>query len=169
MKHTNFVLVAVALSIFGTAGVYAKELSPEDSLAVRKAVVAWLECEECTEGELEGVLRLGEVAVPTLGAALERGPSPASLEKVRMHLESSYRNLVEYARTHEEVKIDQSEEEYVKQYLENYQANYAVRSAQALAKLGGPEARKLIDAAGKRKLREDVAVVVQESARALSR
>lgn len=169
MKHANVVLVAVALSIFSSSAVYAKELSPEDSLAVRKAVVAWLECEECTDGELEGVVKFGELAVPTLGATLERGPSPASLEKVRMHLESSYRNMVEYARTHDEVKIDQSEEEYVKQYLENYQANYAVRSAQALAKLGGPEARKLIDAAGKRKLRDDVSVVVQESAKTLSR
>ena len=80
-----------------------------------------------------------------------------------------HRSLIEYSRTHDEVKIDQSEEEYVKQYLENYQAHYAVRSAQALAKLGGPEARKALEAAGKRKMREDVNVVIRESSKVLGR
>jgi hypothetical protein len=164
-----YVLVATALSMLGASTFAATELTPEQSLEVRKAVVSWLECEECTEGELEKLLRYGELAVPTLGAVLERGPSPASLERYRLHLESSYRNLIEYSRTHDEVKIDQSEEEYVKQYLENYQAHHAVRSAQALAKLGGVEARRILDAAGKRKMREDVSVVVRESAKTLGR
>lgn len=169
MKTINIVLAAVALSMLGSSTFAATELGPEQSLEVRKAVVTWLECEECTDGELERLLRYGEYAVPMLGAVLERGPSPATLEKYRLHLESSYRNLIEYSRTHDEVKIDQSEEEYVKQYLENYQAHYAVRSAQALAKLGGVEARRILDAAGKRKTREDVSLVIQESVKALSR
>jgi len=168
MKLIN-VLVAVAVSMFGASTFAAVELTPEQSLEVRKAVVTWLECEECTDGELERLLRYGEVAVPTLGAVLERGPSPASLEKYRLHLESSYRNLVEYSRTHEEVKLEQSEDEYVKQYLENYQAHYAVRSAQALAKLGGVGARKILEVASKRKMREDVNAVVQDSLKAVSR
>jgi hypothetical protein len=169
MKKFNIVLAAVALSTLGASTFAAPELTPEQSIEVRKAVVTWLECEECTEGELERLLRYGEAAVPTLAAVLERGPSPASVEKYRLHLESSYRALIEYSRTHDEVKIDQSEEEYVKQYLENYQANYAVRSAQALAKLGGPDARRVLEAASKRKMREDVNVVVLESMKALSR
>jgi len=168
MKLFNIVLVAVAVSI-GASTFAAAELTPEQSLEVRKAVVMWLECEECTEGELEKLLRYGEHAVPTLAATLERGPSPATLEKYRLHLEGSYRSLIEYSRTHDEVKIDQSEEEYVKQYLENYQAHYAVRSAQALAKLGGSEARKALEAAGKRKMREDVNVVIRESSKVLGR
>jgi hypothetical protein len=168
MKLFNIVLAAVAVSI-GASSFAATELTPEQSLEVRKAVVTWLECEECTEGELEKLLRYGEAAVPTLAATLERGPSPATLEKYRLHLESSYRNLVEYSRTHDEVKIDQSEEEYVKQYLENYQAHYAVRSAQALAKLGGPVARRSLEAAGKRRMREDVNLVIQESMKTMGR
>jgi len=169
MKNFNIVLAAAALSMLGASTFAAPELTPEQSLEVRKAVVTWLECEECTEGELEQLLKYGEAAVPTLAATLERGPSPATLEKYRLHLESSYRNLIEYSRTHDEVKIDQSEEEYVKQYLENYQAHYAVRSAQALAKLGGVEARRSLEAAAKRKMREDVNVVVQESVKAVGR
>lgn len=169
MKHFNKVSVATFLSMFGIATFAASEVPPEQALAVRKVVVAWLECEECVDKELAAVLELGELALPTLGAALERGPSPASLEKYRIHLESTYKKMIEYARTHSEVKIEGTEEEYVKVYLENYQANYAVRSAQALSKLGSPEARRLLDAAGKRKQREDVSVVIQESAKTLGR
>lgn len=169
MKSLRIALAAAAMSMLGASSFAATELTPEQSLEVRKGVVAWLECEECTEGEMERLARYGEYAVPTLVAVLERGPSPATLEKYRLHLESSYRKLVEYSRTHDEVKIDQSEEEYVKQYLENYQAHYAVRSAQALAKLGGPEARRALEAAARRKMREDVNVVVRESVKALGR
>ena len=168
MKHLKIVLTAAALTMLGVTNA-ATELTPEQSLELRKAVVTWLECEECTDGELERLLKYGEVAVPTLAAVLDRGPSPASVEKYRLHLESSYRNLVEYSRTHDDVKIDQGEDEYMKQYLENYQAHYAVRSAQALSKLGGVEARRSLEAASQRKMRDDVNQVVQESLKALGR
>ncbi|HEU5134993.1 MAG TPA: hypothetical protein VFU13_07600 [Steroidobacteraceae bacterium] len=147
----------------------AAELPPEQSLAIRQAVVAWLECEECTEGELEVVARYGELAVPTLGAALERGPSPASLEKYQLHLESTYQKMVEYARTHEEIKLEQSQDEYVKMYLENYRANYAVRSAEALRKIGGRDASRFLEAASKRKMREDVDTAVLKAARSVAK
>jgi len=163
MKLLNIVLAAIAASLLGASTQAATELTPDQYLQVRKAVVTWLECEECTEGELDRLLRYGELAVPMLGAVLERGPSPASVERYRLHLESSYRKLIEYSRTHDDVKIDQKEDEYVKQYLENYQAHYAVRSAQALAKLGGVDARRSLEAASKRKMREDVDQVVQDS------
>jgi hypothetical protein len=169
MKQLRIVLTAAALSMLGASTQAATELTPEQSLELRKAVVTWLECEECTDGELDRLLKYGEVAVSTLAAVLDRGPSPASVEKYRLHLESSYRKLVEYSRTHDDVKIDQSEDEYVKQYLENYQAHYAVRSAQALAKLGGVEARRSLEAASQRKMREDVNQVVQDSLKTLGR
>ena len=127
-----------------------------------QAVTGWLECEECEEGQLEVVLKQGELAVPSLGAALERGPSPASLERVRMHLEKSHRDLVEYARTHDEVKVALKEEEYVKAYLENYRALHASRAAEALGKIGGEAARKYLEAAAKRPLRADVQAVVKK-------
>jgi Mg2+ and Co2+ transporter CorA len=169
MKHFKILLFTVATSVFAASTFAAPELTPEQSLEVRKAVVAWLECEECTDGELDRLARYGELAVPTLGAVLERGPSPATLENYRLHLESSYRKLVEYSRTHDDVKIDQSEDEYVKQYLENYQAHFAVRSALALRKLGGVQARTILEAASKRKMRDDVNAVVQDSLKAISR
>lgn len=169
MKHLKIVLTAAALSVLGSSTQAATELTPEQSLELRKAVVTWLECEECTDGELDRLLKYGEVAAPTLAAVLDRGPSPASVEKYRLHLEDSYRKLVEYSRTHDDVKIEQSEDEYVKQYLENYQAHYAVRAAQALSKLGGVGARRSLEAASQRKMRDDVNQVVQESLKALGR
>jgi len=157
--------VAVGVALLAVPGLSAAaEIPPEQSLAIRQAVVAWLECEECTDGELDAVAKYGELAVPTLGAALERGPSPASLEKYRLHLESTYQKLVEYSRTHDEIKLEQSEDEYVKMYLENYRANYTVRSAEALRKLGGREAVRFLEAASKRKIRDDVDAIVQDAA-----
>ena len=82
MKSFNIVLAAVAVSMLGASTFAATELTPEQSLEVRKAVVTWLECEECTEGELERLLRYGELAVPTLAAVLERGPSPATSRSI---------------------------------------------------------------------------------------
>jgi hypothetical protein len=169
MKFSKQLIVAAFAAMLAASSLAAVELPPEESLAARKAIVAWLECEECTEGELEAVLKLGQAAVPSLAATLERGPSPASLEKLRLHLESTYRQLVEYSRTHEEVKIDFSQEEYVKVYLENYVANHGVRAAQALGRIGGETARKSLENAGKLPLREDVKKVVEESAKGFRR
>jgi len=164
MKSFKQMWVAVGVALLTVPVLSAAaEIPPEQSLAIRQAVVAWLECEECTDGEFETMARYGELAVPTLGAALERGPSPASLEKYRLHLESTYQKMVEYSRTHHEIKLEQSQDEYVKMYLENYHAHYAVRSAEALGKLGGVEARRYLEAASKRKVREDVDAVVQEA------
>jgi hypothetical protein len=158
--------VAIVIALLAaTACAATQAMSSEESLALRRAAISWLECEECTNGELAALVKFGEKAVPTLGAALARGPSAATLEEVRMHLEDTYRNLVEYARTHSEVKVGLSEEAYVKLYLENFQAKYAVRAAQGLAALGGPAARKYLDAAAKRTWRKDVNAAILKAAR----
>jgi hypothetical protein len=162
-KNLMCVVVLASLGITDVTFAQSKEVSPEEALELRKAVIGWLECEECEERQLEGVLKYGELAVPSLGAALERGPSPASLERVRMHLEKSHRDLVEYAKTHDEVKVSLKEEEYVKAYLENYQALHASRAAEALGKIGGEAARKYLENATKLRLRADVQAVVRKS------
>jgi hypothetical protein len=158
--------VAIVVAFWAaTACAAVQTISPQESLALRRAAISWLECEECTNGELAALVKFGEKAVPTLGAALERGPSPATQEEVRMHLEGTYRNLVEYARTHSEVKVGLTEDAYVKWYLENFQAKYAVRAAQGLAALGGPAARKYLDAATQRTWRKDVSAAILQAAK----
>jgi len=144
-----------------------KALSPAEASAARHTIMAWLECEECEEGELEGVVRLGRVAVATLGATLNQGPSPASREELRLHLVDTYQKLSEYARSHPEATMSMAEDEYVRTYMDNYVALYRVRSAQALAAIGGPEARRHLQRASEQELRADVKSVVAESIRGL--
>lgn len=138
-------------------------LSPEQAAEARRIIVRWLECEECESGELEAVVRLGNTAVPTLAATLRGGPSPASREKLRRHLVSTYSRLRKEGETHREMRLSQSEESYVQTYMENYVALYQVRSAQALAAIGGDEALRALETAGQASLRKDVADAVRES------
>jgi hypothetical protein len=165
----KIVCVATFLALGVQPDAFGQEVPPERALELRHAVTAWLECEECTEGQLEAVLKQGELAVPARGAALERGPSPASLERLQMHLEKNYRDLLVYAETHDEVKVDLKLEEYVKLYLENYRASHAARAAEALGRIGGEAAKARLEAASRLRLRSDVQAVVQESVRKLRR
>jgi hypothetical protein len=168
-KNLMCVVVFASLGITDVTFAQDKEVSPEQAFELRKAVIGWLECEECEEGQLEAVAKQGELAVPALGAALERGPSPASLERVRMHLEKSHRDLVEYSKTHDEVKVGLKEEEYVKVYLENYRALHASRAAEALGKIGGEAAKRHLENASKLGLRADVQAVVKANVARLAK
>ncbi|HWN11155.1 MAG TPA: hypothetical protein VNO50_18090 [Pyrinomonadaceae bacterium] len=137
------------------------QLSPDQWTQTRRTIVTYLECEECEEGELEAVVKLGESAVPTLAATLLEGPSPANREILRRQLLDTYRKLKEYEKTHPKAKTSQGEEEYVKTYAENYVALYQTRAARALGAIGGPNARKALEEASKLSLREDVKTEVK--------
>jgi hypothetical protein len=152
-------LLAGGISPAGSERAVA-QVSPEQAGQARRTIVQWLECQECGEKELEAVRRLGQTAVPTLTAALQRGPSPGNLELLRRHLTESYRQLKQYERTHPEAKVMGSEKEYVATYTGNYIAQYQTRAATALGAIGGPEAEKALEEAQKSKLRDDVALVV---------
>jgi hypothetical protein len=130
--------------------------SPARGQTLPPAVLAWLECEECVDGELEAVVRLGQAALPGLVASLRDGPPRARAEAYRRHLRKAYPMLADYARRHPDVKVPMSEEEYVKTYLDNYTALYQVRAARALGAIGGDDSRRALEAALARPLREDV-------------
>src|SRR5207245_307749 len=94
-------------------------LKPEEASAARETIVAWLECEECTSGELDGVVKLGSVAIPTLTATLRQGPSPAKREQLRRHLTVAYQDLKQYGGTHPAAKVVGSESTYAQPYMDN--------------------------------------------------
>lgn len=107
--------------------------------AVGEQVKSWLECEECTDGELRRVVSLGDKAVPTLAAALRDGPSAeirAQLSKDRL---ATYGKLKGYG------PVWMTEEEYVRKYTENAVVLYQVRAAVALGAIGGPEPRRALE------------------------
>lgn len=184
MKPSRCLLVAlVSLAVLGCGrpsqespqspapqpGAQAPQLSPDAAADARRKIVAWLECEECESGELEAVVKLGETAVPTLSATLRDGPSPAARERLRLHLVETYRQLKTQAATRAEAKVDMTEEQYVKTYMDNYVALYRVRSAQALAAIGGPRARQALETAKGYDLRPDVRDAVNASLQKVSR
>ncbi len=144
-------------------------LTPEEQEQARHVIFAWLECEECEQGELEAVTELGEVAVPSLAASLRQGPSPASREKLRRHLIDTYQKLIEYGQTHPEARIDMTEEQYVRTYMDNYVALYRVRSATALGAIGGRDARRALEEASGAEIRDDVRAAVSEAMAQLER
>src|SRR5207247_2437372 len=121
----------------------------------RRTIVAWLECEECSSGELTAVLRLKERAVPTLVATLRDGPAPAKREQYRRHLVATYAAVTANEAAAGR-KLGLTEDQYVRTYEENYLALYRVRSATALGAIGGPQAKAALENAAAMSYRDDV-------------
>ena len=140
-----------------------RPLTPEQAATMRRAIITYLECEECEDGELEAVVKYGPAAVPTLAATLHEGPSQANLEQLRRHLTARYRDLKAYEQTHPEVKVPGNEEQYVKTYMDNYVALNQARAATALAAIGGSKARRALEKSSLTSLRDDVKAVVKSS------
>lgn len=109
----------------------------------RNTIVAWLECIDCRDGELQAVLALGDTAVPYLVQALLGGPSPASREVMRQHLVESFQSLQQNAPSHNTSPLS-SQQDYVQDYMDNYIAAYRIRASIALGKIGGPEAEEAL-------------------------
>ena len=137
----RFVIVMMVLGLAGTGcasrGPSASAPAPTAAGDARRVIVAWLECEECGDGELTAVVKLGEAAVPSLVATLRDGPSPASREQHRRHLVATYADLKRFAAGRPDRKLIASEDEYVRMFADNYVALYRVRSAVALGAMHG--------------------------------
>jgi hypothetical protein len=111
----------------------AEKLQPEEEAAqARRTIVAWLECQECVDGQLQAVVKLGAAAVPSLKASLMLGPSEASLQALRRHLSRDYKRLIDYAKRHNRPGIKWTEDKYQQIYVSNYIALYQIRSVNAL-------------------------------------
>ena len=61
--------------------------------AERAVIERWLLCEECTSGELEAVVALGDRATDRLDEALRNGPSRSDRDRIRHHAASRYAKL----------------------------------------------------------------------------
>jgi hypothetical protein len=144
-------------------------LGPEQAAAARRTLAAWLDCEECTDGELEAVLALGPLVTPTLAATLLEGPSPAARELERRELLARHAELVERGRRPPGRPFDAPAREWVDAQLETTVARYQVRSAQALERVGGAEAERALAEALRLPLRPDVEPVVRAAYETVAR
>ena len=163
----NFALFSMLLTLCFSAPRCQKSgtpsLPPEQAAQARRAIVNYFECEECKPEEIEAVVKLGPVAVPTFVATLREGAPRTNLEVYRRHLTVRYRELKQYERTHPEAKVPGSEEQFVNSYAENYVALYRVRAALALGMIGGADAKRALEEASRTPLREDVREAVKGS------
>ena len=102
--------------------------TPEQQVAARHVIAAWLQCEECVGRELDGLVQLGApLAEPTLVATLLGGPSPAALAMREHDLRARHPDLVEFSRTHSYVSVSMDRDQYVSAYLANFVALQRIR------------------------------------------
>ena len=143
--------------------------SQQDTGRAAQALADWLECEYCEHDELAAVTHHGQAVVPGLIAALDQGPSPATRDDLGRALAERYEQLVEQSKKKPHAPIAVTKEKFVELYLGNFDAQYRVRAAQALAAIGGDRARAALEAAASQAQREDVRAAARESLRKLAR
>jgi hypothetical protein len=107
------------------------------STADRSDIRRWLLCEECLEGELDRVVRLGDRAVPALAEALEAPPAEGRAN-MRRQSEDVHAGIDSPA---------VSPSGYAGHFESNYVANYQMRAARALSAIGTERAHAALVAA----------------------
>ncbi|MDH5181082.1 MAG: HEAT repeat domain-containing protein [Gammaproteobacteria bacterium] len=131
--------------------------------AARTAMVNWLECEECTEGELKAVLVHSKRLQPMFMSTLKKGVAPASTELYRLELEKRYDELVAYSEKHPRSKPTLPKEKFVQLYLDKLTAQYQSRAAKALAAIGGEESKRALQEALQTTRAEDVKMTIKQA------
>jgi hypothetical protein len=140
--------LALALAGCGSEATRRSEVTP----AGRRQVLSWLQCDECTNRELERVRVLGRAratasaTVDSLREDLLGGPAAVRRSNVRRQFESAYQeDSADAASDGEAPPLTRTE--YVDGYLDNFVTVYRVRAARALAEIGGPTAKAILDSA----------------------
>ena len=164
MQAAGMGLAVVLSGVFvqappASSGTALQQTSKDPPTIIR----VWLECDECKDGELEAVRNLGQQAVPLLAATLQNGPSPERRDAHRKHLLRRYDQLTAYAKTHKNASVPLTQTEFVNRYMDKFESLQRMRSARALATIGGAEARSALDKALTQSLRPEVLRVVKES------
>jgi hypothetical protein len=92
---------------------------------------------------------------------LNGGLAPASRELVRRQLEVRYDDLTERARRNPNTRPAGTKAQFVTLYLDNLDAQYRVRAAQALGAIGGQRPRAALEAALAKAPRADVRAAIR--------
>jgi hypothetical protein len=124
----------------------------ELTLRERARLYAWLQCEECVDGELAAVTALGKswrtggATVDSLSDDLLAGPSAERRNNVAQQFVSSFLEDSAHADS-AGTQLPVSSIEYAQYYQYNFVNLYRVRAAIALAEIGGAKARAVLDSA----------------------
>lgn len=155
------VLVALAAAVPGALAQPDKPSIKQTGQATR-SLAKWLESDEFDPHRLAQVTRHGQLVVPSLIAALAQGPSPAKRELVRRSLEADYEPLAQQASADPARRV-RSRTDFVQYYMANFEALYRIRAAQALSAIGGPAARKALEASAAKAERDDVRTAIRQA------
>lgn len=116
--------------------------------AVLAAVVDWLDCDRCQEGQLPRLAKFEDEAVPLLQSALSWGPTPASTELLRRHLVGVYYDLSSNSVLNGRRPLELGGlEAFVDYYLAAADLRVRLRAEIALRRIDTPAARRAYDAA----------------------
>lgn len=169
-SHAISVLLAIAAvlspaTVLPTNG--SERLSEAESRRASRDLARWLE-QDCEEVNLTALTRYKQAIVPDLIAALEKGAPAEKRELVRQGAEASYKDLFEQSQRKRERPLASGRDAYVKRDMDNFEGQYRARAAQALAAIGGADARNALEsilAKARRDevpVREDVRRAIQE-------
>jgi hypothetical protein len=126
-------LVAAAVGVvLGSGG----DLTPREKRVVRN----WLECDECSDGELDSLLTLGSRARTALIAVLDSGPPVARVVELRGELAKGHSRGVAWVSAHPSLGPAPDSTTYVGTYVESFRRLYCTRAAWGLGALGGQPA-----------------------------
>jgi hypothetical protein len=73
--------------------------------------------------------------------------------------------MAEQVQRYPDRKLPESRSDYIERYVANVDAQYRIRAAQALAKIGGGQARSSLEAALGKSQRDDVRKAIERSLR----
>jgi hypothetical protein len=164
--RTQALTIACTVAFFGAvapAGRAQPAGQPSTPASVQTVVTSWLECDDCSEGQMEAVVKLGASAVPSLTDSLLNGLPKTRRDAHTKHLLNRYRAMKEYEKTHPEPPVRQTEQEFVNRYVEKYEMSHRTRAARALGRIGGPQAAGALDKALALPLSAEVLTVVKQA------
>ena len=131
--------------------------------SIQRIVRAWLECEECTEGQLAAVRSLGISAIPTLMSALNDGPSWLTLVRLKRYLKNSYEEANAHQQATNKPPIAIERDRYVRLHVEGAVLRYQLRAAKGLKAIGGPVAKQSLQNALQMNLPSSVESFIRQS------
>jgi HEAT repeat protein len=107
-------------------------------------IAAWLDCDECGEGQLAAVVELGDAVVPSLAATLRDGLSPAYRKRLELRLREHYASRRARGETVSGEAPSLGVDAYVAQQVGSWEALHRSRAATALGRIGTEAARRAL-------------------------
>ena len=153
--HSTWGVLVAALAI---AGCHSPSRPSDERLVLDR----WLECVECSQGELAAVLARGQSLFPPLRQVLLQGPDATKLSHLEDFLAQRalrIQDSVPLPPIHpppQHGQLNAEAQAFVDTFLANYTALVERRAALAVAKIGGPEAKDVLQQAEALNLRSDV-------------